>query len=289
MGPDFLCIGQQKAGTTWLYDQLQFHPDFWMPPVKELHYLSGGFPHAKMKTDITRAAGTPNKIRKWQDLREADHKRRLDKRDFAFFQSAQALVGRPFSLDGYDSLFVPKAALLSGDISPSYGPMRDEAIATTGARYPDLKVFFFVRDPIERTWSNINKSVRAGTVDGGRLSDVDYLTKLATSRAVNAQSRGTDIFSRWSKYVAPDRITAFLFDDIAEQPLEVLKRILAMLGVSAKPVAIEPAYDRKQDHAKIPMSSTARALLVEHYGDEVLACARVFGGAAAGWATRYGL
>ena len=27
-GPDFLCIGLQKAGTYWLYDQLEQHPGF---------------------------------------------------------------------------------------------------------------------------------------------------------------------------------------------------------------------------------------------------------------------
>ena len=37
--PDFLCVGAQKAGTSWLYQQLEPHPDFWMPPVKELHYF----------------------------------------------------------------------------------------------------------------------------------------------------------------------------------------------------------------------------------------------------------
>ena len=37
--PDFLCVGAQKAGTSWLYRQLELHPDFWMPPMKELHYL----------------------------------------------------------------------------------------------------------------------------------------------------------------------------------------------------------------------------------------------------------
>src|SRR2546423_15689927 len=38
-GPDFICIGAQKAGTGWLYEQLRNHPDFWMPPMKELHYF----------------------------------------------------------------------------------------------------------------------------------------------------------------------------------------------------------------------------------------------------------
>src|SRR5438094_376898 len=38
--PDFLCVGAHKGGTTWLYQQLDSHPDFWMPPVKELHYFA---------------------------------------------------------------------------------------------------------------------------------------------------------------------------------------------------------------------------------------------------------
>ena len=37
--PDFLCVGAQKAGTSWLYRQVEAHSDFWMPPMKELHYL----------------------------------------------------------------------------------------------------------------------------------------------------------------------------------------------------------------------------------------------------------
>src|SRR5678815_3591458 len=38
-GPDFLCVGVHKGGTTWLYQQFDSHPDFWMPPLKELHYF----------------------------------------------------------------------------------------------------------------------------------------------------------------------------------------------------------------------------------------------------------
>lgn len=36
--PDFLGIGAQKAGTTWLYRNLRNHPEIWMPR-KELHYF----------------------------------------------------------------------------------------------------------------------------------------------------------------------------------------------------------------------------------------------------------
>ena len=40
-GPDFICIGLQKAGSRWLYEQLREHPDFWMPPIKELRFFNG--------------------------------------------------------------------------------------------------------------------------------------------------------------------------------------------------------------------------------------------------------
>lgn len=46
-GPDFLCIGMGKAGTGWLYDQCAHHPDFWMPPIKEIHYLDREQPNLR--------------------------------------------------------------------------------------------------------------------------------------------------------------------------------------------------------------------------------------------------
>ncbi|MBK7919375.1 MAG: sulfotransferase [Chloroflexi bacterium] len=42
MKPDFLCIGAQKAGTTWLYQALRQHPQVSMPPIKENHYFDRG-------------------------------------------------------------------------------------------------------------------------------------------------------------------------------------------------------------------------------------------------------
>ena len=37
--PDFLCVGAPKGGTSWLFRQLNSHPDFWMPPLKEVNYF----------------------------------------------------------------------------------------------------------------------------------------------------------------------------------------------------------------------------------------------------------
>ena len=37
--PDFLGIGAQKAGTTWLHENLRKHPQLFLPEEKELHYF----------------------------------------------------------------------------------------------------------------------------------------------------------------------------------------------------------------------------------------------------------
>lgn len=37
--PDFLIIGAQKSGTTWLWKMFRDHPDIRIPPKKEIHYF----------------------------------------------------------------------------------------------------------------------------------------------------------------------------------------------------------------------------------------------------------
>ena len=41
--PDFLGIGAQKAGTTWLYENLRRHPQMYLPNTKEIHYFDWYF------------------------------------------------------------------------------------------------------------------------------------------------------------------------------------------------------------------------------------------------------
>jgi len=41
--PDFLGIGAQKSGTTWLYRNLRQHPAFFLPDTKELHFWDWNF------------------------------------------------------------------------------------------------------------------------------------------------------------------------------------------------------------------------------------------------------
>src|ERR1700743_2967275 len=112
-GPDFLCIGMMKAGTGWLYDQLQFHPDFWMPPVKEVHYLdreeNRGL-NAKKILDVARKAH-----KRLKNIKQAA-RRPWDERDLQFLEEMVSHRGGKTDVARYASLFRYKGDLLSGDV-----------------------------------------------------------------------------------------------------------------------------------------------------------------------------
>ena len=44
MLPDFVCIGAQKTGTTWLYHMLRQHPGVFLPATKELNFFYRDLP-----------------------------------------------------------------------------------------------------------------------------------------------------------------------------------------------------------------------------------------------------
>lgn len=41
--PDFLCAGVEKAGTTWLYENLRCHHQLFLPDRKELNYFNNNY------------------------------------------------------------------------------------------------------------------------------------------------------------------------------------------------------------------------------------------------------
>ena len=83
--PDFLCVGVHKGGTTWLYQQLDSHPDFWMPPLKELHYFD-----------------------QLSKVQRSSSSRRRDERDIRFLESINSLSAKPYiDLEHYGQLFEP--------------------------------------------------------------------------------------------------------------------------------------------------------------------------------------
>ena len=287
-GPDFICIGMQKAGTGWLYDQLQSHPDFWMPPTKEIHYLDRDPPRLKNVIDLLeKARNKPARLEK-----RFERRRRWDDRDYAFLEEAAGLSGKPMSFDSYAALFRFKQGLLSGDVTPGYSGLEQPVIEQIALRLPDVKIVFLVRDPVSRAWSQISMSHRNGTFKEELLLEPEKFAKyLERTGKIHKVAFPSKIAEPWELYAPNVRFQHFFFDDIAEKATETRAAILNYLGADPEKSSgnLAPDDNKKSSAAKLILTDDIKAALVEFFADEIRASAKRFGGHAVNWASKYGI
>jgi len=267
-GPDFLCIGAHKAGSTWLYQQLDSHPDFWMPPVKELHYLN-------QLSRVQRAAGP----------------RCRDERDRRFLERLQSLSAEPgIDLENYGRLFEPKASLLSGDISPNYSTLGNKVIRQVVGYFPNLKVMFLARDPVERVWSHLSMEVYYRQIEPFDVTNIDEVNRNLLRRGMLLRSYPSAVVARWKRYVHPAQFRVYFFDDLQSNPAELRRSILCFLGADPdKPGSrLTADYNSWTKMEKLPLTDKVRSHLAKFFKKELKTCAARLGGPAREWPARYG-
>lgn len=266
--PDFLCVGAQKAGTSWLYQQLSEHPDFWMPPLKELHYF--------------------NQLSRIPPVASA---RRRDKRDHHFLESLNRLSARShLDLDEYARLFAPKGSLLSGDITPAYSMLNDEVIERIVSRFPNLKVIFLARDPVERAWSQLSMGVRLRNISPFNTTEVHDVIRNLLDPGVLLRSHPSKAVARWKRYVRPELFRVYFFDDLESNPAELRRSIVLFLGGDPnKPNGWLKAHQNSNVGREKPrLTAKVRSPIAEFFEQELKACAKELGGPARHWPARYG-
>jgi len=267
-GPDFLCIGAHKAGTTWLYQQLDSHPDFWMPPVKELHYFD--------QLSRVQRGGRP---------------RSRDERDFRFLERLKSLSAEPdIDLENYAQLFEPKASLLSGDISPNYSTLNSEVIRQVVGYFPNLKVIFLARDPVERVWSHLSMEVHYRQIEPFDPANIDEVNRNLLRRGMLLRSYPSAVVARWKRHVPQEQFRVYFFDDLQNNPAELRRSILRFLDSDAD----KPSSRLPTDHntwtkmEKLPLTNKVRSHLAKFFKKELKTCAVRLGGPARDWPARYG-
>jgi hypothetical protein len=266
--PDFLCIGAQKGGTTWLYEQLDSHPDFWMPPFKEIHYFD--------ELSRTRRVFPP---------------RRRDERDFFFLERMKSLSERShIDVENYARLFEPKGSLLSGDITPAYSMLNDEIIQRIVDHFPTIKVIFLARDPVARAWSHLSMAARFGMIRPFDATDVDEVIRNLLHPGVLLRSHPSKIVARWRRYVHPELFRIYFFDDLEENPTELRRSILHFLGSDPDKPSGQLRADYNSSKAKkLRLTDKVRSHIAQFFKEELKACAVELGGRAREWPARYGL
>ncbi|KAI2511810.1 sulfotransferase domain-containing protein [Fragilaria crotonensis] len=258
---DFLCVGAQKAGTTWLYEMLRRIPQVGLPESKEVHFWDWNrrkglgwygkqFPRGN---DLVLGEITPCymalKKHHVQEIHDLFPKARI-------IFLARDLVDRAWSALTMD-LRNQARGLRPGEFDEDYRQM----------------------DATKR-----NKLIRDSNPDN--YNDEYFMSQL-TSRTYTDRSDYAAGLSRFLEHFPKDQILVLNYQDISEHPKELLIRVLQHIGVVDVSTTIEslttcdlerrvntnivqnqlirPSLRRKMENYLRPMAIEFNQLLQTHW------------------------
>jgi hypothetical protein len=239
-----------------------------MPPVKELHYFD----------ELSRIPPVASA-------------RARDCRDRRFLESIKRLSARShLDLEHYAQLFATKGALLSGDITPAYSMLNEEVIERIVSHFPNLKVIFLARDPVERAWSQLSMGVRLRNISPFDSTDIDEVIRNLLNPGVLLRSYPSKIVARWKRYVRPELFRVYFFDDLESNPAGLRRSILKFLGADPEKPSGRLNADHNSDGGrnKLRLTDKVRSHIAQFFEQELKACAVELGGPARQWPVRYG-
>ncbi len=282
MAPSFLIIGAQKAGTTWLYQNLQHHPQVWMPREKELHYFDE---RIRIRSSILSAF--------WSNRLENKRLRRKFIRRLRSYRERFSVKDLLWDLDyfllppgdrWYSSLFWPGRGRITGEATPDYSMLGRDEISRVHRLAPEAKIIFMIRNPIERNWSQA--TMHFGWIKGRPLETVaiEEFIQYFESRSAEFRSRVDYLrtLENWSAFYPEERIFVGFLEDMHFHPGLLMRRVYRFLGAD---LSAEYRVMRRKVHQRgiqtIPLS--VASYLARTYYELLEKLDERFGGYASFW------
>lgn len=211
--PDFMIIGPNRTGSTWLHDRLSRHPEVSFAFPKEVRYF-----------DTLNLEHHPDHVS--DDL---DWYLRHFRLDDAQKSARQAQCRADFGRD-----FTPK---VKGEASASYAAgIGPERIHDLLRLCPGLRAILLVRHPVDRVWSHIRFDAknRLG-LDTDSLSENQLRKILADEPYILECSRYSRMVELWEKHLKPGNLLPVRFDLVTQDPATQLTAISRFLGIDDEP------------------------------------------------------
>ena len=270
---DFLCIGAQRAGTSWLWANLRQHPDLWLPPLKELHYFDR--PDDGLWERLTHPRRAYRTARR-ELIRGALGLRWLRGGAGEFHWHTRYLLGRR-SDEWYRSLFAPAAGRTTGEITPRYSVLPDAAVGHAARVLPEARIVYLIRDPVQRAWSNLKMGAdRYGPTES--WSGEDLRERVLQRSGVLAMGRYLQNLERWERHFPSERVLVGFFDEITEAPADLLRRVYRFLGLNDAERHLPGDLRASVNPGpRDPIPGELRRVLAEIYRDELAALHARFG------------
>ena len=247
---DFIGIGAQKAGTSWLFRRLEELPEFSLPPIKELHYFD-----RNRKYDSPHTLAHSNfllKLCNFWWLKNLN--RRLLKN---LFQDDKKHLNWYFNyfFSNYNDSFYLKLFEglngIKGEVSPSYSMLDIDDIQKIHELLPQLNLVLLLRDPIDRAWSHYNY-----INPKDKILDLAHFKSFINAPKQEKRSNYLEIIENYTSVFPKEQLFIGYYDQIKVHPQQLLENVVSFLGGDAKQVANYCKLDKRnnvnKDKLEIP-------------------------------------
>lgn len=274
MGVVFLCVGAAKAGTSWLYRQLQAHPECHLRSIKELHYFDAledgslgkslGRFRERLEVLLARTAGgldaSPEQVLRiadggdWLDVLERGSE---DTSAYLDYLNRGAEPGQ-----------------VVGEATPAYALLSADRLGRMARMAPDVRFLFLMRDPVERLWSHVRMMAARrdedGRVTARRCERILSRTISGKETQIARRSDYAGALVRLAAAVPGGRLLIEVFEDMVRG--DGLARICDFLGIGrvapspipvheGQALAMTPEQRRRAAHWLAPQYDAAHRAL----------------------------
>lgn len=242
--PDFLVVGPQRTGTTWLTENMRFHPEIFMSFPKEIYFFN-----RLLSKDNTHSLHWANFSRSIRGLKPKDIFREIAK--IAYLDFYKTGMFKACEIEWYLRFFTPDKLQLRyiskqlrsehsspfspkiyGEATASYAVLPEAVIKEIVQLNPSIKIILMVRDPVQRAWSHAKKDlVRSKYLSTKDVSDQEFMDFFNDPYQLQCGSY-TQQIDRWSKYVSDENLLVCVYENIAKDPEAYILNIFRFLGVS---------------------------------------------------------
>ncbi|WP_134681298.1 sulfotransferase family protein [Paracoccus ravus] len=222
--PDFLGIGAQKAGTTWLSQMLSQREDIWTPPFKEVQFFNHRYVEEHRQWLPWHFKRAKQNIQKrWEASGEEmpdDLRRYLNR-----------VTREPmFTNHWYKMVFAPAPeGARTLDITPEYSTLPEEGVEFVAKFLPEAKFIYIIRHPVDRAVSQLKMNLTRKRRKPGSVEE--WLAEVEDPVLTDRGDYMTYV-PRWNAHFGPDRLLYLPFGVIARDPLGFLRRVESFLGLT---------------------------------------------------------
>jgi len=225
---EFLCIGAQKGGTTWLNEQLLQHSEVYLPPIKEVHYFNYLY-SLQDRNWIPNHYQRPARIRIKQQIEKIEE---IGWDDIAYY--AELMKGfedgiiddtwyrRVYSLCHDDSL-------LRGDITPAYLTLTNNGLQFVHAYNSKMRLIVMLREPVQRALSAARMMLKWKKIT--RPTDDQWRTVISGNGVVGKSKYATHL-ENWLQVFPCDQLLIVPYEKISVEPESVMDDICCFLSLS---------------------------------------------------------